>query len=69
MMKNTLNKKIFWTIPNDYKTTMSAINHGKALIEIAPKVVVAKSFFGLADQLLPESQKVEKSSWNLFRRK
>lgn len=67
--KDTIKQKIFWTIPNDYKRTMSAINSGKPLIEIAPKDEVAKSFYGLADQLLPESQKAEKNGWSLFKRK
>ena len=67
--KDTIKQKIFWTIPNDYKRTMSAINSGKPLIEIAPKDEVAKSFYGLANQLLPESQKAEKNGWSLFKRK
>jgi pilus assembly protein CpaE len=67
--KDTIKQTIFWTIPNDYKTTMSAINSGKALIETAPKEVVAKSFYGLADQLLPGFKKAEKSGWSLFKRK
>jgi pilus assembly protein CpaE len=67
--KETIKQKIFWTIPNDYRATMSAINQGKALIEMAPKQLVAKSFYGLADQLLPEVQEAEKKGWSLFKRK
>ncbi|MEJ2724865.1 MAG: AAA family ATPase [Deltaproteobacteria bacterium] len=34
--------EIFWTIPNDYKTTMSAINRGKPLYEISPRAAITK---------------------------
>ena len=42
----------FWLIPNDYKTTMSAINQGKALNDISPKAPITKNLTGLADSLL-----------------
>ena len=37
--EDAVNRKIFWTIPNDYKTTMSAINQGKALPQFAANLL------------------------------
>jgi pilus assembly protein CpaE len=37
-------KKPFWLIPNDYTTTMYAINQGKPLSSVAHKVEISKSF-------------------------
>ena len=50
--ENAFSKKVFWTIPNDYKTTSSAIDQGKALTEVAYKAPVTKSLQGLADALI-----------------
>ena len=38
-----IGNEIFWTIPNDYKTTISAINQGKALSEIAKRAPFTKN--------------------------
>ena len=59
--EEAINKKIFWTIPNDYRTTLSAINQGKALAQIAQKASISKNFVELADRvLLGENQEVKK---------
>ncbi len=44
-----IGEDLFWIIPNDYQTTMSAINQGKPLSKIAPKTQINKSFEGLAE--------------------
>ncbi len=49
--EGSINKKIFKAIPNDYRTTMSAINKGKPLFEVAPKKPVTKGILELADTL------------------
>ncbi len=54
-----IQKKIFWTIPNEYNVTMSAINKGIPLYKAAPRAKVTKSLMELADSLMP--QEVEKS--------
>jgi pilus assembly protein CpaE len=63
---------VFWTIPNDYGTTMSAINQGKTLQAVSPKAPVTGSLQGLAAALLGAEVKAkatqEKKGWNLFRR-
>jgi pilus assembly protein CpaE len=62
----SIKKKIFWALPNDYKTTMSAINQGKAVCEVASKNQLANSFQGLAELLVPEENEKRKKGWKLF---
>jgi len=66
---NLRSNKIFWTIPNDYKTTISAINQGKALSRIAPKTAVAKNLKELAGLLVygKDETRQGKKGWRLFK--
>jgi len=61
--EESVQNKIFWSIPNDYKTTMSAINRGKPLYEISPRADITKNLEGLADSLLQGGRVVEKKGW------
>ena len=63
-----IDKKIFWTIPNDYRTAMSAINQGKPLCQWASKAPIAKSIRGLADALIKGEAKKEKRGWKFLKR-
>lgn len=47
----SIEKEIFWTVPNDYKTTVTALNSGKALAQFAPKKEITKNFKRLATEL------------------
>lgn len=47
-MEHSLEKKIFWTIPNDCKTAITAINKGLPLKKIAPNKEISRSFMQLA---------------------
>jgi len=59
-----IGKKMSWIIPNDYLTSMTAINSGKALWEIAPRSKIVESFNDYVDELLPkEEQENKKWSW------
>ena len=58
--ENGISKKIFWTIPNDYRTTLTAINQGKALSQIAKNATITKSFKDLADCIAAGELKTEK---------
>ena len=59
-----LGQKIGWFLPNDYNTSMTAINSGKTLLETAPKSKLAKSFSTYSDTLLPENnEKKKKKGW------
>jgi pilus assembly protein CpaE len=64
--ETSLETGVFWTIPNDYKTTMSAINHGKPITHIALKSSIAKSFAELVDAFLGEEKKETRKGWHLF---
>jgi pilus assembly protein CpaE len=64
-----INKKLFWIIPNDYRTTMSAINKGRPLAKIAPKAQITQAFGELAGALAcTEPQEDQKKKWTLFKR-
>ena len=65
--EDAINREIFWTIPNDYKTTMSAINQGKALPQFAAKSAVTKNLKELAATLALKEQKGEKRRWNFLK--
>jgi pilus assembly protein CpaE len=52
-----VNQKIYWFVPNDYPTTMSAINQGKTLSSVAPGADVSKNLRSLASQLMEKDQK------------
>ena len=52
-------KKVFWTIPNDYQTTVNAINEGQALAKFAPNEAITKNFKKFAEKVLAESEKID----------
>jgi pilus assembly protein CpaE len=55
--EESVNQKIFWFVPNDYPTTMSAINQGKTLSSVAPGAEVSKNVRELASRLLEKGEK------------
>ena len=67
--EETLNKKIFWLVPNDYSTTMSAINQGKTLSKVAQGAEVTKNLAELASAFSEkEERKKEKAGfWGSFK--
>jgi len=62
-----IDQEIFWTIPNDYKMTMSAINKGQALSQIADNNPVAKNLRDLAHVMMQGKEKEEKKRWNFLK--
>ena len=67
--EESIQNEIFWNIPNDYRTTMSAINRGMPLCEISPKAGITKNLEALTDALIEgEGKKSEKKGWRLFKR-
>jgi len=66
--ETSLEKEIFWTIPNDYQTTVTALNRGKALSQFAPREAITNNFRKLADQMASEPEKQGKKGWSLFGR-
>lgn len=63
-----IERKVFWTIPNDYRTSVSSINQGKPFSQSSSKTAIAKSINELAESLLKGEKKKAKSGWKLFRR-
>jgi pilus assembly protein CpaE len=67
--EDNVHREIFWQIPNDYRTTMSAINRGKPLREISTKAGITKNLASLADSLVVEEEnKSEKKRWSIFKK-
>lgn len=51
-----LQKKIFWSIPNDFQTTISAINQGKTLSVVAHKADITENLRELASKLTTNTE-------------
>ena len=64
--KDAIKKDILWTIPNDYRSTISAINQGKSLSQIAPKAAVTESFGHLAELLSKGEVRQKKGRMRFF---
>jgi pilus assembly protein CpaE len=67
--QESIRKEIFWSIPNDYKTSMSAINRGVPLYDVSPRAGISKSMAAFTDTLVDGGkQKAPKKVWGLFGR-
>lgn len=63
-----IGQRVFWTVPNDRESTMTAITEGKVLSQIAPRSSVTKAIRGLAATLVGETggEPVQaKNRWSL----
>jgi pilus assembly protein CpaE len=54
--EESISQKIFWFVPNDYPTTMSAINQGKTLGSVAPGAEVSKNMRELASHFTEKEE-------------
>ena len=63
-----IDEKIFWTIPNDYRKTLSAINQGKPLSQLASRAPITKSVRELGYALSKSGEKQEKKGWRFLKR-
>ncbi|MBI3329327.1 MAG: hypothetical protein HYZ81_21815, partial [Nitrospinae bacterium] len=61
-MESVLKRKVFWLIPNDYFTTMNAINKGKPVSAFARRADITKSFHKLTLSLTAEEGERKKAS-------
>jgi pilus assembly protein CpaE len=72
--EETIGKKIYWQIPNDYRTTVEARNSGVPLIVGAPRAAITHSLIALAKTLsgdgttLADVAGVKKGLGGLFKR-
>jgi pilus assembly protein CpaE len=62
-----IKRKLFWIIPNDYKTTMTAINRGKPIAHIASRAAITKNFEDLATNLKQPNVKPKKQKRKFFK--
>ncbi len=62
-----IKQKLFWVIPNDYKTTMAAINSGKPLSQIASRAAITKNFESLAGTLKQPHTKPKRQRRKFFK--
>jgi len=63
-----IGQEVFWTIPNDFRTTMAAINNGKPLVSIAPKAGITKNFLEMAEAFNKPGEDKPQKKWRLFGR-
>lgn len=66
--ENTLQRKIFWTFPNDFGTTMAAINQGRPLQVFAPKAAITESFEKLSGLLAASEGQSKNNGGGILRR-
>jgi pilus assembly protein CpaE len=66
--EESIHNEIYWTIPNDYRVTMSAINRGKPLQENSPKARITREINALANAILSGEKEVKKKVWFFSKR-
>ncbi len=66
--EKSMNKSVFWTIPHDLKATISAINQGSPLSQVAPKAPITKNLQGLADALAETEEHSQKGLLRFLKR-
>lgn len=65
--ERSITKEIFWIVPNDYLTTMSAINLGKTLSTVSNGSEISKNFVALAAKFKEPMEKgKEKAKAGIF---
>ena len=69
--QETIDREIFWQLPNDYRTMVEVRNNGVPLVEQAPKAAITSALRELADALtgnVPQTNTDAKtmSSWFKF---
>jgi pilus assembly protein CpaE len=58
--EESVRMKVSWTVPNDFRSTMSAINQGKSLSEVGARSPVARSIRQIAVDLSDKETHEEK---------
>jgi pilus assembly protein CpaE len=67
--KAGIGENLSWIIPNDYQTTMSAINQGKPLSKIEPKAPITQNFKNFVEVFIhPDAEKEKKKKFRIFKR-
>jgi len=66
--EESLGQSILWSFPNDFQTTLAAINQGKPLTAIAPKAEITQSFKKFAAGFVGSGQKPATGNGSFFKR-
>jgi len=66
--EESLAQSILWSFPNDFVTTLAAINQGKPLTAIAPKAEITQSFKKFAASFAGSGQKPATENGSFFKR-
>lgn len=66
--EETLQHSVLWSFPNDFQTTLSAINQGKPLAVIAPKAQITESFRNLAATFVGGAKRPAPGHGHFFKR-
>lgn len=65
--QESIKKKIYWLIPNDYSNSLSAINQGRTIASVAPDAEITANFRRLASTFLEKrEEKKEKAGFFSF---
>lgn len=51
-VEKVLGREVFWALPNDYPTAISALNQGLAIAQAEPRSELARSYLGLTDKVI-----------------
>ena len=62
-----IKKEIYWTVPNDYKSTMNAINQGLPISSVASNSPIAKSLQDLVSTIIGKQEADREEKGKLFR--
>ncbi len=60
-----IQRKIFWTVPNEYQMTMSAINQGKPLSAMSTKSEITRNIRNLAAACFTEESSIKNETDNI----
>ena len=63
-----IDTKFFWVLPNDYRATMSAINVGKPLSQVAPNAEITMRLKEMANALVPDESAPQTKKKGFFRK-
>jgi pilus assembly protein CpaE len=69
--ESCIHKNIMWTVPNDYSTTLAAINQGVPLTEVASGASVTKKIQKISSFLSNDDQQPQRgvSAWTSIKQK
>ena len=65
--ETAIDNRIFMTIPNDYRTALSAINQGRILARINSRAPITRSINRLVDLLLQKETSHTKKPWEFLK--